>query len=86
MYYKHYIVYYSSSQTQTSTEMFACIYFKKDSSIGVVGHNNKNLKVLSKFEEKNNVEMYWKINGKLELYHGEIVKVHGEYAIYMLHK
>ena len=38
--------------------MFACVYFKKDGTLSVVHKNDKDLKVLTDFETREQVEMF----------------------------
>ena len=64
--------------------MFACIYFIEDCCLGVVGKYDKNLKIITEFEIRKSVEMYWKIGGKSELYRGEIIKIHGKLKKYII--
>ena len=54
--------------------MFACIYFKEDSTLSVVNEKDKDLKVIDGFVERGSIEMTWRRPGKTkELFHGTIV-------------
>lgn len=61
--------------------MFACIFFFEDTSLSVVGKNDKNLTIITEFSVKESVEMIWKDAGKSKLFHGVIVKVHGKFLL-----
>lgn len=65
--------------------MFACIYFKEDSSLSVVGRNDRDLKLLGNFLPREKVEMLWKMKGNAPkvLYHGTIVKVGGNVIFFV---
>jgi len=53
--------------------MYSCIYLCEDASLGVVGRNDKKLKILGDFQ-KCPVEMKWGKN----IYHGTIIKINGK--------
>lgn len=58
--------------------MFACIYFKEDSTLSVVNEKDKDLKVIDRFIERGTVEMVWRRPGKTrQIFHGSIVKTGG---------
>jgi hypothetical protein len=65
-------------------EMYACIFFIEDTSLSVVGKNNKSLKVINdEWEPRGKVEMFWpgKSAGQRTLFHGTIVKIGGKSVI-----
>ena len=49
--------------------MFACIYFREDNSMSVVGEKFKRLQLLEEFKAGENVKMF----------NGTVVQIHGEY-------
>ena len=55
--------------------MFACIYFREDNSMSVVGEKSKRLQLLGDFKAGENVKMLWGQN----LFNGTFVQIHGEY-------
>lgn len=58
--------------------MFACIFFYEDKSLSVVGENSKKLELMESFKEGGKVKMNW---GKVGMFSGCIVKVHGKLQI-----
>ena len=57
---------------------YACVYFPKDGTLSVVHEKDPDLKILTKFESRENVEMMWKTTGKSKVpFEGVIVKVGG---------
>lgn len=58
--------------------MFACIFFYEDKSLSVVGEKSKKLELMESFKEGGKVKMNW---GKVGMFSGCIVKVHGKLQI-----
>lgn len=63
--------------------MFACIFFHEDKSLSVVGEKSKKLELMESFKEGGKVKMNW---GKVGMFSGCIVKVHGKFEyIFIIH-
>jgi len=60
--------------------MYACVYFEKDATLSVVHEKDKDLTINTTFEERQFVQMRWKVaQGKTkESFSGIIVKVGGK--------
>lgn len=65
--------------------MFACIFFKEDASLSVVGRSSKKLVLKGQFQQGDEVEMEWPVSGKKRaLYHGTIIVTGGKSVILCL--